>query len=344
MIMQLQTWKRSLLGRLLYFSGLIGIGFLIISFIVVLGSFFFVIFFYEVMNRIPSHYEAFLWLFLLPQASFALPTIYAVRRMTHLEQRPFASIGLRFHRSSLREFTLGVILATIPASSSFLYLYFSEKISITWDPNPELFFEIMVLGGVGWLGVAMWEELYFRGYLVQTLSQGIGLYGAAALTSIYFGLIHIITYGVTPLVIAEATVAGLFLTLLYFKTKSLWAPIGWHLGNNFLLAHVLPIPIETLIQEIPWVKINGQPLRLEVPKLFFQVELAEGESLLSWEMSVIAILAYVVISLMVWKLPWFRPHPEMEALWRQYVKSAQPWARLREWWWQKRRREADGGD
>lgn len=81
-----------------------------------------------------------------------------------------------------------------------------------------------------------------------------------------------------------------------------------------------------------------------MPKLFFQVELAEGESLLSWEMSAIAILAYALISLMVWKLPWFRPHPEMEALWQQYVKPAQPWARLRERWWQKRRRKADGGD
>jgi len=47
---------------------------------------------------------------------------------------------------------------------------------------------------------------------------------------------------------------------------------------------------------------------------------------------------------MVWKLPWFRTHPEMEALWQQYVKPAQPWARLRERWWQKRRRKADGGD
>lgn len=295
------------------------------------------------LQRSPSPQETFI-LLILALGLFALPALHVIRRMTqHFEQRPLVSVGLRPGAYSLREFFSGVALGTILAGSGFLYWYWSGALHITWNPvdlTLSSLLLVLVLT-LGWLGVAAWEELYFRGYLLQTWASGIGLIPAVLVTSISFGIIHVTTYGMAPLVFLNIALAGVVLAVLYLKTKSLWAPIGMHFANNFVLVHVLPIPLEKEMQ-LPLIKINDQPVQFEVPHLLFQSKLAGEKSLISlwnWEALLSILMVQALLILLIWKLPWFRPHPEMEALWRQYVQPAQPWARLREWW-QRRQAKA----
>lgn len=267
----------------------------------------------------------------------AFPTLHAIRLITQrLEQRPLASIGLRIDSHSLREFFGGLVLGVIFASIGFALLFWNTTIRVSnfVDWTPELMGWVL-LSALGWLGVAFWEELFFRGYLLQTLASKTGLVLAILISSLAFGAVHIFTYGLHLLVLLDIAVVGIILSILYLKTKSLWAPMGMHFANNFWLSHILAIPLEKDIQLPLYFTVGDRPVYLEVPHLLFQTEMVGGKSLLElyrWEDFSLSLPVYVLLALLIWKLPWFRAHSEMEALWQQHVPIAQPWTQLKAWW------------
>lgn len=300
--------------------------------------------FIKLLNRGPSSEELF-GIFLLVMGLVALPTLLVVRWMVRLEQRPLASLGLHTNCHSFAEFFQGALLGIVWTSSTILMLYWGGALHINWNPitlAPPLAIWVFVLG-LGWVGVAFWEELFFRGYMLQTLASGIGIAPAVLVTSLAFGIFHVATYGVKVLVLFSIVLSGLVFSALYLKTKSLWASIGMHFAVNFLNAHVFSTPIEEGMQ-LPFLKANGQPVRPQAPEFFFRIDLTkEGsalEWLTTWEKGVLfSLLSTALAVLLIWKLPWFRPHPRMEALWQQYVPIAQPWAQLKAWWARRNTRD-----
>ncbi len=272
--------------------------------------------------------------------ALALPTFHVTCLVTQrLEQRPLSSVGLHWSPHIFKEFSAGMVLGSILPIIGFLWYYVEGALQVTWKPaslNIELLGWIILMI-VGLLGVAFWEELFFRGYLLQTLATSIGLVPAVLVSCLLFGAIHVGTYGMKPGAILSTALLGFVLTVLYLRTKSLWAPIGMHFMNNFLVFHVLSVPITDL--KFPLIKVNGQPLKLEPLSMFFQTKLTEGKDviyLVTWENLVWSLIFYGVLALVIWRLPWFRAQPEMEALWRQYVPIAQPWAQLKSWWAKRR--------
>lgn len=77
--------------------------------------------------------------------------------------------------------------------------------------------------------VAIWEEFFFRGFIHNALRNRMGVWGAIIVSSLIFGLFHII-----PLQIVGAFLLGLPLAWAYEKTGSLWLIIYMHALNNLL--------------------------------------------------------------------------------------------------------------
>ncbi|HEX2267153.1 MAG TPA: CPBP family intramembrane glutamic endopeptidase, partial [Actinomycetota bacterium] len=73
------------------------------------------------------------------------------------------------------------------------------------------------------------EEIFFRGFLHKALRRRLPMWGAAVLSSILFGLVH-----VHPLLIPALFVVGLGLALLYERQQSLLAPVVAHATFNVL--------------------------------------------------------------------------------------------------------------
>lgn len=73
------------------------------------------------------------------------------------------------------------------------------------------------------------EELVFRGILLHRLAYKWGAYQGAILSALSFGLMHGISAG--------HVYAGLLLTILYLRSRSLWLPIFAHMSYN--LTYVL---------------------------------------------------------------------------------------------------------
>ncbi|MFJ9556631.1 lysostaphin resistance A-like protein [Nocardiopsis sp. NPDC101807] len=87
--------------------------------------------------------------------------------------------------------------------------------------------------------VAVAEELLFRGVLFRVVEEAAGTWGALAVSSVLFGGLHLVNPNATLWgALAIALEAGLMLGAAYAATRSLWLPIGLHLGWNTAQAGV----------------------------------------------------------------------------------------------------------
>ncbi|MGK5685073.1 CPBP family intramembrane glutamic endopeptidase [Actinoplanes sp. URMC 104] len=105
-----------------------------------------------------------------------------------------------------------------------------------------------VPGALGVLGFAAaagtTEELLFRGVLFRIVEERTGTWIALLLTGLVFGAMHLANpdatlWGAT----AVAVEAGFMLAACYAATRTLWVPIGLHLGWNFALGGVFGAPV-----------------------------------------------------------------------------------------------------
>lgn len=88
------------------------------------------------------------------------------------------------------------------------------------------------------LCVAANEEIIFRGYGLQTLTEAIGRPGAVVVLSALFALAH----GPGWLVFVGQGTFGLALSALRLWSGSLWLPIGYHVAWNYLQMAVVGHP------------------------------------------------------------------------------------------------------
>ena len=92
---------------------------------------------------------------------------------------------------------------------------------------------------VAWLIISFNEELSFRGYILQRLAQAWGLPAAVVVSSLVFAMVHVLNPNVQPLAMVSLFVAGLLLACAYLVSRSLWLPIGLHIGWNLAEMHLL---------------------------------------------------------------------------------------------------------
>jgi membrane protease YdiL (CAAX protease family) len=82
--------------------------------------------------------------------------------------------------------------------------------------------------------VAVTEEILFRGELFRLIQKWAGTTVALTVSGLLFGALHLINPGATVWGgLAIAVEAGVLLGVAYTVTRSLWLPIGLHLGWNF---------------------------------------------------------------------------------------------------------------
>lgn len=111
--------------------------------------------------------------------------------------------------------------------------------------------------------VAFIEEIFLRGIILQSLVDKIGFAGAALSTSVIFATLHIWNPGIDVLSLINITIAGLVLSFMYFKTKTLWMSITFHYFWNVGLALFLGVNLSGYRAESSLIIIS------EVPKNFF---------------------------------------------------------------------------
>ena len=162
-----------------------------------------------------------------------------------LEGRPpFSSVGFPLHGNVLREMGQGVLIGggmmtvIFITEHSFGMVTLSFK-SLSLLETSRLFGTSVVIFVIGAFG----EELLFRGYLFQTMVEGTGRIIAVVVFACFFGFAHFNNPNVTFFSLVNVALAGVWLSLAYFKTRTLWFPIALHFSWNFLQNHIFSFPV-----------------------------------------------------------------------------------------------------
>jgi membrane protease YdiL (CAAX protease family) len=108
---------------------------------------------------------------------------------------------------------------------------------------------------------AVAEELFFRGFLLSGLSQGMRKWPAIVLAGLIFGIFHFIMDRVPV-----TTLLGICLAYLCWQTRSIWPGILFHMLHNGLLMTLNAVSPET----IQWLGVPDElggllPARIIVP-------------------------------------------------------------------------------
>lgn len=163
--------------------------------------------------------------------------------MSRLERQPFRAYGLpereafgaRFWQGAIwGALALTALLLLIAASGDFGFGQLAEHGSAAARFGLEW--------ALAFLAVGFFEEYLFRGYLLKTLTGGIGFWWAAIVLSIMFGAAHLNNGGEDWLGALAAGLIGLFFCFTWQRTGSLWFAVGLHAGWDYCESFVYGVP------------------------------------------------------------------------------------------------------
>ena len=101
--------------------------------------------------------------------------------------------------------------------------------------------------GIAFLFVGLQEEATSRGYLLFTLTTGIGFWPAAIATSLMFGALHLENRGESIVGALSAGGIGFFFCILIRKTGTLWPAIGFHAAWDWGESYFYGVPDSGLV-------------------------------------------------------------------------------------------------
>ncbi|MFB6074109.1 MAG: lysostaphin resistance A-like protein [Haloarculaceae archaeon] len=180
-----------------------------------------------------------------------------------VDRREWRDLGLQFDRAWWRDAAVGLALglaatAVVVGLALAAGLAALEGVLATRDVaslapiaagTPALLGAVLV--AATFLGVAVFEEVLVRGYLMTNLAEGfVGWFGrrgavaaAAAVTAAAFGALHVANPDATAVGVVAITGAGVVLAVTYALTGRLGLAIGFHLGWNVGLGAVFGAPV-----------------------------------------------------------------------------------------------------
>lgn len=158
------------------------------------------------------------------------------------EKGNLSFLGLKPNQARIDDLLLYTCIASCCSSITFLLrILFANE---SWILNPSLDWQLFINGAWYNIKSVLYEELIFRGVIYYLLIKKLGGTKAIFISATAFGIYHWFTYEVfnDPVkmiwIFLITFSAGFIYALGYYKTKSLYAPIGMHFGWNFVQSFI----------------------------------------------------------------------------------------------------------
>jgi membrane protease YdiL (CAAX protease family) len=162
-------------------------------------------------------------------------------------RRPLSQIGLAgggcwaglLHGCAIGVASIGVVFAFLVLSGQATAAYVGFNAQNTLP---------IALCFLNFITVGLFEEIYFRGYVMTALKTTRSQVFIFILSACIFSLLHAANPEVTALSLANIFLVGIVLAYMFTKTGSLWMPIGFHIGWNFFQGNILGIEVSGTTQ------------------------------------------------------------------------------------------------
>ena len=163
---------------------------------------------------------------------------------------PRRALGWALRVGWLRDLLLGsaigfasLLLATALAAAlgGFRFAFAPEGLGSAFAST---FFGALIV----YVLLAAAEEVAFRGYPLQTLLRSHSILFAALPGSLLFAAVHLANPNVPrdyrlAFMFTNTALAGVWLAVAYWRTRTLWLPLGIHWAWNWALGSVVGLPV-----------------------------------------------------------------------------------------------------
>lgn len=196
----------------------------------------------SILGALPA--QGTLWFFLLGIAA----TSAAFITTKYIGKQPIISLGLK-RNLAIKDLLVGILISALIMLCMYVTLLglgYIQFDGFSWWKDDShtlanlsyasiwtalaIFFQFIV--------VAWWEELAFRGIILQNIARGLNIKWGVLISTLGFGLIHAGNPNATVLSTVLIMIITFQLVYAYLKSGQLWLPIGLHLGWNFFQASV----------------------------------------------------------------------------------------------------------
>ncbi|HEX9076766.1 MAG TPA: type II CAAX endopeptidase family protein [Anaerolineae bacterium] len=182
-----------------------------------------------------SDHPWILFLFQVERLAIVLALVWLFRRF--VDKRSFLSLGFSLSPGWWRQALAGFGYSMAGWAAIFVLSLTLGAATITgfgWASGNWT----AVAGGLLYglllnIAVGVAEETDARGYVLQNLAEGIHFWPAVLVSSLYFGILHLLNPGAGVTSTLGIFFAGVLLALGYYATGRLWFSIGMHAAWNF---------------------------------------------------------------------------------------------------------------
>jgi membrane protease YdiL (CAAX protease family) len=227
------------------------------------------------------------WLAPLPALFVLLVTWVCMR----LRKQPLAAVGLALDARWLRHALFGIVFGGTTMVVVAASIAAAGGVRFHLDPAHGLM--ALAIGAWSFAGVALFEELLFRGFVFQRLVDGAGAMIAQVSMAILFAVAHWDNPGMEGATQVWATLdtalGAILLGLAFLRTGSLALPIGIHFGWNWMQGSVLGFDVSG-IGQAGWLS----------PELLDKPQWLSGGTF-GPEASVFAVLVDVASIVLLWR-------------------------------------------
>jgi len=192
-----------------------------------------------------------LWLIEIVFFILVLLVTYVFRRW--VDRKSIISIGLEWNKHG-GEALAGLLFGIFIVCASSLVLKGTDHLKwmdILFDPKT------LFLGFGGIILVAFYEEIIFRGYILNNLMDSFPNWVALIISSIVFIFHSAGNLGIGFFPLMNGLVMGLILGLNYIYTRNLWFSICLHIAWNFMEGPILGFPGYTSFPSLLQTEMKG---------------------------------------------------------------------------------------
>jgi hypothetical protein len=224
-----------------------------------------------------------------------------------LEGLPFKALGWVFNRTWLKDFLIGILIGIFTLTLAIFATFPMNGISLSLnqtDSFQQILHTFLISLAVFFIAAAF-EEVLFRGYVLQTLFRANLAWLGILITSLPFAFVHLGNPNANIISSVNTAIAGIWFGIAYLKTRSLWLAFGIHLSWNWFQGAFYGINVSGLSEIAPNPLFNGKATE--------NLDWLTGGNY-GIEGGITCTIALILSTILIYFLPILKPTEDMLAL------------------------------